>query len=145
MQLIDEISSSVDNKEYCAGIFLDLSKAFDTVNHAILINKLGHYGIRGLALKWTCSHLSDRKQYVECNGVASEYLTVKWGVPQGSILGTLFFLFYITDIHLSSSLLEFILFADDTNVLFSNADFNMLQDILNSELEKVSNWLMANN
>ena len=77
MQLIDEISSSVDNKEYCGGIFLDLSKAFDTVNHAILINKLGHYGIRGLALKLTCSHLSDRKQYVECNGVASEYLTVK--------------------------------------------------------------------
>ena len=145
MHLIDEISSSVDNKEHCAGIFLDLSKAFDTVNHAILINKLGHYGISGLALKWTCSHLSDRKQYVECNGVASEYLTVKWGVPQGSILGILFFLFYITDIHLSSSLLEFILFADDTNVLFSNADFNMLQDILNSELEKVSNWLMANN
>ena len=122
-----------------------MSKAFDTVNYAILINKLGHYGIRGLALKLTCSHLSDRKQHVECNGVASEYLTVKWGVPQGSIPGTLFFLFYITDIHLSSSLLEFILFADDTNVLFSNADFNMLQDILNSELEKVSNWLMANN
>ena len=77
MHLIDEISSSVDNKEHCAGIFLDLSKAFDTVNAAILINKLGHYGISGLALKWTCSHLSDRKQYVECNGVASEYLTVK--------------------------------------------------------------------
>lgn len=115
-----------------------MSKAFDTVNHAILIDKLEHYGIRGLALKWLCSHLSDRKQYVECNGVASEYLTVKCGVPQGSIL------LYINDIHLSSSLLKFILFADDTNVLFSNADFNMLRDILNSELEKVSNWLMAN-
>ena len=100
MQLIDEISSSVDNKEYCAGIFLDLSKAFDTVNHAILINKLGHYGIRGLALKWTCSHLSDRKQYVECNGVASEYLTVKCGVPQGSILGPLLS-FYILMISIS--------------------------------------------
>ena len=76
--------------------------------------------------------------------MATEYLTVKCGVPQGSILGPLLFLLYIHDIHLSSSLLKFILFADDTNVLFSNADFNMLQDILNSELEKVSNWLMAN-
>ena len=91
-----------------------------------------------------CSYLSDRKQYVECNGAASEYLTVKCGVPQGSILDPLLFFLYINDIHLSSSLLKFILFADDTNVLFSNADFNVLQDILNSELEKVSNWLMAN-
>ena len=104
----------------------------------ILIDKLKHYGIRGLALKMMCSYLSDRKQYVECNSVASEYLT------QGSILGPLLFLLYINDIHLSSSLLKFILFADDTNVLFSNADFNMLQYILNSEREKLSNWLMAN-
>ena len=70
-ELIDEISSSIDNKEYCAGIFLELSKTFDTVNHAIFIEKLKHYGIRGLSLKWVCSYLTDRKQCVEGNGVAS--------------------------------------------------------------------------
>ena len=76
--------------------------------------------------------------------MASEYLTFKCGVPQGSILSPLRFLLYINDVHLSSSFLKFILFTEDTNVLFSNADFNMLQDILNSEFEKLSNWLMAN-
>ena len=93
LQLIDEISSSVDNKEYCAGIFLDLSKAFDTVNHAILIEKLEHCGTMD-DRKWMCSYLTDRKQYVECNCVASEYQTVKCGVLT-------VFLLYITDIHLS--------------------------------------------
>ena len=99
---------------------------------SILLEKLENYGIRGLALKWMCSYLTDRKQYVKCKTVASEYQTVKC-VPQGSIVGPLLSLLYINDIHFSSSLPKFILFADDTNVLFSNDDFNMLQDILNSE------------
>ena len=85
----------MDNKEYCAGIFLDFSKAFDTVNHANLIGKLKHCGIRVIALKWMCSYLTDRKQYVECNGVASEYPTVKCGVPQHFIPGPLLFILYV--------------------------------------------------
>ena len=76
-------------------IFLDFSKAFDTVDHSILIEKLQCYGIRGLALLWIKNYLNNRKQYVSYNGVKSNLLTIKYGVPQGSILGPLLFLLYI--------------------------------------------------
>ena len=92
------------------GIFLDLSKAFDTVNHAILFEKLDCYGIRGLALDWLINYFSNRQQYVEYNGVASSFNTIRCGVPQWSILGPLLFLIYILDV------LELVLFADDTNI-----------------------------
>ena len=144
LHLVDQISSSIDNKQLCAGVFLDLSKAFDTVNHRILMDKLYHYGFRGHAFNWIQDYLNNRKQFVEFKGELSEYQTVRCGIPQGSILGPLLFILYINDIQHSSNLLKFILFADDTNVFFSDKDIDRLQSTLNSELDKVSNWLIAN-
>ena len=85
--LYDKISSAIENKECTVGIIIDLSKAFDTVDHNILISKLEHYGVRGTALRWFKSYLSNRQQYVEFNGISSESCKIKCGVPQGSILG----------------------------------------------------------
>ena len=93
--LYDKISSVIDNKDCTVGIFIDLSQAFDTVNHNILISKLEHYGVRGTSLRGFESYLSNRQQYVEFNGVSSESCKIKCGVPQGSILGPLLFLLYI--------------------------------------------------
>ena len=92
MQITETIKESIDNKKYGCGIFIDLRKAFDTVNHEILLRKLDHYGIRGTALTWYKSYLSNRKQYVFHNGESSQYQTIRSGVPLGSVLGPLLFL-----------------------------------------------------
>ena len=99
---------------YAIGVFCDLSKAFDTLNHSILLEKLDHYGIRGTALNWFESYLSNRFQYVDLNGHSSSRLLLATGVPQGSILGPLLFLLYINDLP-SASNLKCVTFADDTS------------------------------
>ena len=116
--LYDKISSAIENKEHTVGIFIDLFKAFDTVDHNILISKLEHYGVRGTALRWLKSYLSNRQQYVEFNGVSSESLEIKCGVSQGSILGPLLFLLYTNDLCNASKVVDFIIFADDRNLFF---------------------------
>ena len=135
---------AIDNKKYSIGIFVDLQKAFDTIDHGILLNKLYYYGIRGVPLKWFQNYLHDRKQFVTLNGVASDYLPVHCGVPQGSILGPLLFLIYVNDIVNCSNLLHFIIFADDTNMLFSANNLEDLITIVNTELHKLSIWFKAN-
>ena len=130
--------------ETTVGVYLDLSKAFDTIDHNILIHKLEHYGFRGIVQNWFTSYLSDRKQYVNYNDKKSELKDIICGVPQGSILGPLLFILYINDITNASNLLDFILFADDTTILYSSTDIMSQVPVINRELSEVSNWFRAN-
>ena len=123
---------------------MDLSKAFDTLNHDILLKKLEVYGIRGVTLSWFSDYLSNRQQYVDFNGMSSNLLSINCGVPQGSILGPLLFLLYINDIINSTPFLSFILFADDTNIVCSHDRLDTLVRTLNQELPKVSTWFKCN-
>ena len=143
-QLSPIIIASFENKEYAHCIFLDFAKAFDTVNHKILLQKLEYYGIRGNRLKWFDSYLTDRQQYTEVNNILSDVDYIKCGVPQGSVLGPLLFLLYIDDISESSNLLKYFLFADDTTIFYSSKNAEENEKILNTEIDKVSEWLSAN-
>ena len=127
------IKETIHNGKYGCDIFIDLKKAFDTVNHNILLTKLEHYGVRGVSLKWFESYLSNRSQYVFCNGVKSDILNITCGVPQGSVLGPLLFLLYINDLPNISSKLNFFLFADDTNIYYESDDLKELEKTVNQE------------
>jgi len=144
IHLMEKISTAIDNSEYTIGIFLDLSKAFDTVNHSILLNKLKRYGICDSAIKWFSSYLSNRQQYVALNDNKSQPKIIECGVPQGSILGPLLFLIYINDLEKASSIIFFILFADDSNLFLSNSNFDTLVKLANEEMKKVMSWFEAN-
>ena len=144
LDLQSKIIDAFEKKERSCCIFLDFAKAFDTVNHSILIKKLNYYGIRGETLNWLQSYLSNRKQCVQIGNFKSDFKNIDCGVPQGSVLGPLLFLVYINDIAESSQLLDFHLFADDTSIFYKHKDMEQIEDILNTELGKVSNWLIAN-
>lgn len=116
LSICAKIVVAIDKKENACCILLDFAKAFDTVNHNILISKLEHYGIGGTQLNCFRSYLNNRKQCVQIGQTISSLQTVQCGVPQGSILGPLLFLMFINDINQSSNLVDFHLFADDTSV-----------------------------
>ena len=141
IHLLNKISSAIDRHETTVGIFLDLSKAFDTLNHEILFTKLEHYGIRDVALQWINSYFCYRYQFVQFNQTCSSMQTIKCGVPQGSILGPLFFILYINDLPNVSQLIELLLFADDTSIFYSHSNPNTLESVLNNELKNIEVWL----
>ena len=144
IKITESIRSALDNGKAACGVFIDLQKAFDTVNHSILINKLCHYGIRGAANNWFRSYLSDRKQFVSINGNDSELITVCHGVPQGSVLGPLLFLVYINDLHSAIKFSSVYHFADDTNLLNISNSLKRMQKQVNIDLKFLYKWLLAN-
>ena len=144
ISITETIREAIDSGSFACGVFIDLQKAFDTVDHSILLSKLYHYGIRGASYQWFKSYLSDRKQFVSINGFNSSPLSVKCGVPQGSILGPLLFLIYINDLHQSIKTSTVHHFADDTNILHINKSYKKLCLNINHDLTCLSNWLRAN-
>ena len=115
-----------------------MSKAFDTVDHEILISKLKYYGMKGKTLKYLKSYLSERKQCISYSDVGKTSMCgIICGIPRGSILGPLLFLIYVNDLHKASSILKPVMFADETNLLLSNKDINKLFNNMNIELRKM--------
>ena len=141
--MTEEIRSSLDNRRYGCGIFLDLQKAFDTVNHDILLAKLEYYGITGNVLNWFKSYLSERSKFVSINGSNSILMRTTCGVPQGSILGPLLFLSYVNDLAVSKKF-KFYLLADDTNIYCDCDTLVNLAKMVNKELKYVKSWLDVN-
>ena len=116
LDIYSKLIKSIENKEFSCCILLDFAKAFDTVNHEILLSKLEHYGISGIVNDWFRSHLSLTPQIIKINGLLSDKQYIKCGVPQGSVLGPLLFLIYINDMPYAFKLLDIHLFAHGTSI-----------------------------
>jgi hypothetical protein len=144
MELTEEITTAFDESKYTLGVFIDLKKAFDTIDHNILLQKLERYGIRGVANKWIYSYLQDRLQYVTVNNINSSKQTVRCGVPQGSVLGPSLFILYVNDMCKASNILKAILFADDTNLFLSGYNIKNLCDLVTNELSNLNQWFTVN-
>ena len=127
-KLIDDF----ENNNFACCMFLDFAKAFGTVNHNILLQKLNAYGVRGIVHDWFKSYLTDRKQMVKLSNIFPESKTIMCGVPQGSVLGPLLFLIYVNDMYISTNKLDFHLFADDTALYLSDRDINNLEEKINT-------------
>lgn len=148
LDLVDKITQSLDSGNIPFNVYIDLSKAFETIDHKILLYKLKYYGFNETSLKLLENYLLERKQYVHYNNVNSKLLNSSCGVPQGSILGPLLFIIYTNDLHHSSSLFNFLTYADDTTLFgninsFKSNNYTISQSI-NKELTKVNKWLELN-
>ena len=131
VSMTESIKSFLDNGDFGASIFIDLEKAFDTVSHQILCNKLNYYGFWGKFNNLFKSFLSNRKQFVSINGFDSSHLEIKCGVPQGSTLGPLLFLLYINDLRYSLKYYTASHFADDTSIIYSSNHLKTIETNLN--------------
>ena len=144
VQLIDQILESFEYNKYTLGVFIDLSKAFDTVDDSILLKKLELYGVTDRNHSWFKNYLSNRKQFVINIKENTELETITCGVPQGSILGPLLFLLYVNDLKNASNLLDPIMYADDTNLFLAHKDISYLFETANLQLERISQWFISN-
>ena len=143
IQLVDRLTKQMDLGNVPTNIYIDVSKAFDTLDHSILLDKLSYYGICGVENLMLRTYLSNRHQYVEYNDSKSETKSISIGVPQGSILGSLPFLIYINDLPRVSRVFSMLMYADDTT-LYCNINNANSDIILNNELCKISDWLSSN-
>ena len=144
MKLTDQIYKALDNHQYACGVFLDLQKAFDTVEHSILLEKLSHYGIRGVVNNLINSYLTDHSQSVSIKGARSRIKKVIHGVPQGSVLGPLLFLIYINDMQHAIRHSTMFHFADDTSILHCNKSLKRINQEINHDLKLINIWLRTN-
>jgi len=142
--LTESIREALDNNNFAIGIFIDLKKAFDTVEHSILLHKLQHYGIRGIANSLLKSYLENRKHCVNINGKLSSYTISKHGVPQGSVLGPLPFLIYINDLNLCIKQSTTFHYADDTSLICRGNSLKKINKQVNHDLTNLVHWLRSN-
>ena len=133
LELVDRLTQNLDAGKVSISVFLDLSKAFDTLNHEILLTKLSHYGVRGTANNWFHSYLSNRQQFVHYENTQSIMMPISTGVPQGSILGPLLFLIYMNDIHEASAKFHSVLYADDTSLVEPLCTFDTISQNKNND------------
>ena len=144
LDIVNAIQSNMDKGSFSCGFFIDLKKAFDTVDHNILLKKLDFYGFRGMIQDWFESYLRERTQVTIVGQNTINIMNITCGIPQGSVLGPLLFLLYVNDICSSSKTLAFYLFAHDTNILLSNKNLKSFENTMNIELNKVYQWLISN-
>ncbi|PFX19180.1 putative RNA-directed DNA polymerase from transposon X-element [Stylophora pistillata] len=144
LEATDSWAYNIDNEKINGVIFLDLKKAFDTVDHQILLSKLNYYGIHGKSFRWFQSYLENRTQKCSVNGSLSSSYSLTCGVPQGTILGPLLFLLYINDLPNCLSNCKPRMYADDTHLTYAGSNLENVQFCLNEDLENVFNWLQAN-
>ena len=143
LQLVNQITEAFSHRKYILGIFIDLSKAFDTVNHNILLEKLKAYGIQSENLKWFRSYLSNRKQFISYGDFKTEMKIVKCGVPEDFILGPLLFFIFVNDLNNSTKVLDPVLFADDTNLFCPYKNIRSLCETATQELSQINDWFLG--
>ena len=141
---MENLQKSLDSNQHTLAVFVDLKKAFDTVNPKILLRKLTKYGIRGQPIKWFKDYFENRRQFIQTNEVQSSLLNVRCGVPQGSNLGPLLFLIYINDLPNCLRHSKAVLFADDTTIHLTGPKTNDISVQLNQDLQSLDQWLIAN-
>ena len=148
-ELLSDIVKSLELNKPTICLYLDLSKAFDTLLHPVILKKLERYGVRGTCLEWMKSYLQDRKMLVKCRTaggdiVKSDSMTINYGTPQGSCLGPLLFLLFCNDLQLHVIHLRVIQFADDTTLYISHKKLNYLEYCINDDLRRIEDWFRAN-
>ena len=144
ISLTEDIRKNLDKGNIGCGFFVDLQKAFDTVEHDILLAKLEHYGIRGMKNNWFKSYLFDRKQFLSINGHVSNQTLAKYGVPQVSVLALFLFLICINDLSHAIKFCKVHHFADDTNLLHFSKSVSKLNKYINLDMKNLTDWLNAN-